>query len=144
MVKYWLMKMIKKIVFVLGILIFLAAEASALYMRKLKEPDFFIPESDKMHKIEKLPEVEGLKNSEKKKKVVFKKVPSYKEKYGLYKDKLDEFVKTGVFTKDESLEKDIAEMNEEKVFEVVEEAPKTFETKEQFNFYVLANKLIEN
>ena len=36
MVKYWLMKMIKKIVFVLGILIFLAAEASALYMRKLK------------------------------------------------------------------------------------------------------------
>ena len=146
LVKYWLIKMIKKIVFACLIVVAFVSTSNALYVRKLKEPEFFIPETDKMHKIEKLPVVEGLENNKKevKKDISFSKIPPYKNKFDLYQKKLDEFVKTGVFPKDENLEKDMADMSEEKVFEVVEQPMKTFETKEQYKFFVLAKKIAEN
>ncbi|MBQ9236087.1 MAG: hypothetical protein IJ184_06465 [Alphaproteobacteria bacterium] len=45
----------KKIGLFLFLLLF-ASGAYGQYMRKLREPDFFIPEADKMHKQEKIPE----------------------------------------------------------------------------------------
>ena len=136
--------MVKKIFFVLVFFVNFAFSANAVYVRKLKEPNFFIPESDRMHKQEILNRKVRYNNVKAKKFLIEMKNPEYKEKAVFYKKSLDEFVKTGEFIKDETLEKDMENMKEAKVFEVVEEAPKTIETKEQKNFYSLVDKVIKN
>ena len=54
MVKLWLIKM-KKIIFFVILFLLIVDDINAQYIRKIKEPDFFMPENAKLHKQEKLP-----------------------------------------------------------------------------------------
>jgi hypothetical protein len=52
----------KKFILFLVVLLFSGTAVFAQYKRKLKEPDFFIPYSDRMHKPEILPRLKNIKN----------------------------------------------------------------------------------
>lgn len=123
--------------FVMVMLLFLCSlNADARYVRKLKEPDFFIPEQDKMHKAEKLPEIISVNSQSD------SNVPEYKNKYNKYLINMQNFIKTGVIGDDQELKEDLSKMATGNVFEVdgnVSSRP----TKEQQEFELLTEKIIK-
>ena len=127
----------------LFLIVFLFYSVSdARYIRKVREPDFFIPESDRMHKPEKLPVIEiKYKNIEKQ---TFKEIPEYKNKYNKYLADMDIFKKTGKIPDNIELEKDLSFMETGNVFEVITDDTDPVKTKEQSDFYLLAKDIMEN
>ena len=51
----------KKIIVVILFFVVSFRLADARYVRKVREPNFFIPKADRMHKPEKLPKLENIK-----------------------------------------------------------------------------------
>lgn len=128
----------------LFLFVFLSYSISdARYIRKVREPDFFIPESDRMHKPEKLPVIEK-KQVKKIKEDIFKEIPEYKNKYNKYLSDMEIFKKTGFLPYNEDLEKDLSCMETGKVFEVITDDVNTVKTKEQNDFYLLVKDIIKN
>lgn len=117
--------------------------SDARYIRKVREPDFFIPESDRMHKPERLPVIEK-KQVKKVKEEVFKEIPEYKNKYNKYLSDMETFRKTGFLPDNEDLKKDLSDMETGEVFEVITEDVNTVKTKEQNDFYLLVKDIIKN
>lgn len=129
------------------VLLFLAAavfSADARYVRKLKEPDFFIPEQDKMHKPEKLPKIVVLKPQKKVKEEKFTKIPEYKLKYNKYIANLAVFANTKTMPDAADVQADLAKMESGEVFEVTEEPAQEITAKEQKEFYTLAAKILND
>lgn len=128
----------------LFLFVFLSYSISdARYIRKVREPDFFIPESDRMHKPEKLPVIEK-KQVKKIKEDIFKEIPEYKNKYNKYLSDMEIFKKTGFLLYNEDLEKDLSCMETGEVFEVITDDVNTVKTKEQNDFYLLVKDIIKN
>ena len=125
----------KKVFVILFLLV--SFSVNAKYVRKLKEPDFFIPEIDKMHKIEKLP-VMNIK-SDVIKKEIYKK-PDYKKKYDEYLRDVNVFAKTRTMPENNVLQNDLASMNTGDVFEVEESSFDYSNYKE----YVKFEKILKN
>ena len=105
-------------------IIFFTAAAEARYVRKLREPDFFIPVDDRMHKPEKLPE--------------------YKKKYSRYLADMAVFANTKSFPVNEAFDADMAVFTDGKIFEVTETADQNITTREQKSFYSLVDSIVKN
>lgn len=141
----------KKIALVFLILILSINFVHAQYKRKLKEPDFFIPYSDRMHKPEVLT---NKKNNEKttnktyknneKDEISFNIIPYYKKIYDNYIKEMNIFFTTKKFTENSELDSDINMMNSGDSFIVEDDNTSTINTKEQYDFYMLAIKLLKN
>lgn len=159
----------KKFIVLAFLLIFCAASATAQYVRKLKEPDFFIPAGEAMHKAEKLPEIKMIPKEENKKteedevatktespkevisqpKVASslyekKEIPVYKSKYNQYIDDVMRFYSDRVMPKNEQLQKDLAEMNSDEHITVTAPAPQKLTSKEMGEFYAIYQKMLNN
>ena len=130
-----------KVVFFIFFLLISTTEAR--YVRKLKEPEFFIPEYDKMHKPEKLPKVK-VASSTIKKEQKLKKIPDYKNKYNEYIADLAFFSKTKEMPENSKLIKDLEAMKEGSIFEISENVTQDITTKEQKDFYSLAAEILNN
>ncbi len=131
------MKMRKILLLVFLLLVYQLAYAR--YVRQLKEPDFFIPESDKMHKVEKLPDS--------KKYIAYDREinkPDYIKKYDVYLSNLKKFADSGELVIDNNIAVDIAKMATGDVFVVEAESVQNIETQEYKNFYTLIDELSEN
>ena len=131
------LKILLSIIFFLG---YFAIEAEALYVRKIKEPEFFIPQQDRMHKPEKLPPIKTLIEE---KQVVYK-IPEYKNKYNQYVEEIESFVKTNMMPENKDLNEDLNMMSSGEIFEVKDEDIEEVATKEQKEFYFLTDKIIQN
>lgn len=128
----------RKILLLLLLLLFYQS-AEARYVRQLKEPDFFIPETDKMHKVEKLPDS--------KKYIEYDREinkPDYKKKYDVYLANLKKFADDGELILDDNIAVDIAKMTTGDIFVVESEPLETNDTQEKRDFYLLLDKLSEN
>ena len=146
MVKLWLMPMNKTITVFLAMILF-AAAAEARYVRKLIEPDFFIPADDRMHKPEKLPPVQktvSQDSTEEEKQVKFTEIPEYKKKYSRYLADMAVFANSKSFPVNEAFNADMAAFTDGKVFEVTETADQKITTGEQKSFYSLVDSIIKN
>lgn len=146
MVKLWLMPMNKTIVLCL-MMIFFTAAAEARYVRKLREPDFFIPADDRMHKPEKLPPVQKIvsqDSTEEEKQVKFTEIPEYKKKYSRYLADMAVFANTKSFPVNEAFDADMAVFTDGKIFEVTETADQNITTREQKSFYSLVDSIVKN
>lgn len=133
-----------KLIAVLLIAAAVVFSADARYVRKLKEPDFFIPEQDKMHKPEKLPKIVVLKPKAKVKEKKFTKIPEYKTKYNKYIASLAVFANTKTMPDNSEVQNDLAKMETGEVFEVTEEVSQEITAKEQKEFYTLAAKILND
>ena len=133
-----------KIILALLFVVAVVFSADARYVRKLREPDFFIPEKDKMHKPEKLPKIVVLRPQKKVKEEKFTKVPEYKTKYNKYIAGLAVFANTKKMPEDIEIQADLAKMESGEVFEVTEDVSQEITTKEQKEFYTLAAKILNN
>lgn len=142
-IKLWLMKMNKFKMLFFYLILFAVFDVQAKYVRKLKEPDFFIPEQDRMHKPEKLPEINFLANGFKSM-PVFTKIPDYKLKYNQYLVDMAVFAENKKLPENKDLNDDLAEMNDGKIFEVNSNIDNKILTKEQMLFYSLVEKIIQN
>lgn len=118
--------------------------ADARYVRKLKEPEFFIPEQDKMHKPEKLPKIVVLKPKTEVKEEKFTKIPEYKNKYNKYIANLAVFANTKTMPENSEVQNDLAKMETGEIFEVTEDVSQDITTKEQKEFYTLAAKILKD
>lgn len=146
----------KKIVLSFLVLFMSIDFVSAQYVRKLKEPGFFIPEGDKMHKQEILPQIKkqvistpktqniNKKDKENNKEKMFSEVPEYKKIYDGYFSNINDYMKNKKFSDNIELDKDLALMSEENIFEVNDDTSDKITTKEQYDFYMLAKKILEN
>lgn len=149
--------------FVLFFLVFVsvAGNAASQYVRKLKEPDFFIPYSDRMHKSEILPKIKVIREipnktnddkskntvsneSNKNNKSVFNEKPEYKKIYDNYIIELNNYLVTKKFAENKSLENDLSEMADGIIFEVKDEVSNSIKTQEKYDFYMLADKILKN
>lgn len=147
--------MMKKSVFVFLFLILSVSSVFAQYKRKLKEPDFFIPYEDRMHKPEILPKIKKIvkttnktentnnKSEEKTEEKKFSVIPYYKKIYDDYLNKMNTFITTKDFT-DENLDADLNVMESGNVFEVVDDNTSAIDSQEQYDFYMLARDLLKN
>ncbi len=145
----------KNIGTILLITMMIASIAEARYVRQVREPDFFIPANDRMHKAEKLPKIKIIKPIQKPvktvevkttetKKEVYTTVPEYKNKYGKYVANLAVFAKSKIMPEDKELEEDLKVFNEGEIFEVTQEAPQKITSAEQRAFYDIANEILKN
>lgn len=134
----------KKIVLFFLLFAVAVSFAEARYVRKLKEPDFFIPEKDRMHKPEELPKVVVLRPKQENKVDNYSEIPEYKIKYNKYVAKLAVFAKTKEMPEDTDVQTDLAKMESGDVFEVTEEASQKITAKEQKEFYTLAAQILKN
>lgn len=128
-------------------MILFAAAAEARYVRKLIEPDFFIPADDRMHKPEKLPPVQKIvsqDSTEEEKQVKFTDIPEYKKKYSRYLADMAVFANSKSFPVNEAFNADMAAFTDGKVFEVTETADQKITTGEQKSFYSLVDSIIKN
>lgn len=128
-------------------MILFAAAAEARYVRKLIEPDFFIPADDRMHKPEKLPPVQktvSQDSTEEEKQVKFTEIPEYKKKYSRYLADMAVFANSKSFPVNEAFNADMAAFTDGKVFEVTETADQKITTGEQKSFYSLVDSIIKN
>ena len=125
---------------------------SAEYVRKLKEPEFFIPYNDRMHKEENLPylkkheisKTKTQKIKEENKKIVFEESPEYKKISEEYFKSINDYALNKKFDKNIKLEEDLSSMNSYDVFEVSDDNSSKITTKEQYEFYMLAKKILDN
>ncbi len=172
MVKLWLMKM-KKIIILLLFFVMISIRADAQYKRKIREPNFFIPEGSQLHKPEKLPQIklpekEVVKEDETEDKaevdgtkqeivannvnvgkvnkslIDIRETPPYKYKYDEYIRDIESFYKNGVMPENAELEKDLAEMNSDTPKEVTAPAPTQITSKEMGEFYKIYQKSMDN
>lgn len=141
----------KKIFLLFLMFVFVINNCFAQYKRKLKEPDFFIPYNEKMHKQEKLflLKNKGItisKTDNKKEKVedFFNKKPDYKKIYDNYLNEINIFITTKNFRENIDLNEDLKSMENGDVFEVEDDNSSDIDTQEQYNFYMLAKSLLEN
>ena len=127
-------------------IIFFAAAAEARYVRKLIEPDFFIPADDRMHKPEKLPPVQKTvsKDSAGEEKAKLTDIPEYKKKYSRYLADMAVFANSKSFPVNEAFDADMAVFTDGKIFEVTETADQNITTREQKSFYSLVDSIVKN
>ena len=138
---------------ILFFLVFILSENNvyAEYVRKIKEPDFFIPYSDRMHKPEILPTVKKqdksinktVKNNQKSK-TSFNKKPEYKSIYDNYLKEVNNYLLTKKFERSDILEADLSVMSDGNIFEVKDDSSTSITTQEQYDFYMLAKKILKN
>ena len=140
----------KKFVLFFVLLILSSTTVVAQYKRKLKEPDFFIPYNDRMHKPEILPKLIKTENTinktdEKKQtdEIVFDEKPEYKKIYDEYLIEINNFLLTKKFEEHKILDNDLFMMNGD-VFEVNDDILSDIKTQEQYNFYMLAKNILDN
>ncbi|MBE6444015.1 MAG: hypothetical protein E7020_05045 [Alphaproteobacteria bacterium] len=137
----------KGIVVVLFFVVF-SFLADAHYVRKVREPDFFIPEADRMHKPEVIPKIRYVQENKKEIKTEENKVkmsiPEYKNKYSRYIEDMVVFAKSKVMPENEELKKDLNYMLTGEVFEVTENVPEAITSLQQEEFYRITNKILEN
>ena len=134
-----------KIIFVMAFLVSFSVQA--VYVRKLKEPDFFIPEGEQMHLQEKLPplkDVHGKIVSVNEKEDIYTEVPEYKKKYDNYLEDVAVFIKTKEMPENKVREEDLKAMESGEVFEVTQEASQEARTKEQKEFNTLLQKIVKD
>ena len=134
----------KKISLVLFFVLMVAFSAHAGYVRKLKEPDFFIPEQNKMHQQEKIPSIEGWNKPETKpKQEVFYEKPDYKKKYSEYIEDIKILSRVGNLPENKELESDLQAMDGT-VFEVEESAETESFSKEKEKFEEISLEILQN
>lgn len=146
--------LMKKFIWLSLFLVLLSGNSDARYERKLKEPNFFIPETAVMHKAEKLPPIK-IKTQEKKEQEKEEQaidnslydiagVPDYKQKYNQYLSDIRVFSKTGKMPINKTLEDDLGAMNSNETTEVTAAAPQKITSKEMGEFYNLYKKILNN
>ena len=165
MVKLWLIKM-KKIIFFVILFLLIVDDINAQYIRKIKEPDFFMPENAKLHKQEKLPSLNikkidnGLAETQKnfqdnnlseKEKVSYNKslydireVPDYKNKYDEYIRDIKIYDNTKQMPENPELEKDLAKMNSNERKILNTPSPQKITSEEMGNFYKIYKQIMDN
>lgn len=150
--------------------LFTAVLAHAQYVRKLKEPDFFIPAGSEMHKKEVLPEIKIIPKKTEKSETIQedgltvknesikkteninidaslkdkKETPEYKKKYNQYIDDIMRFYSDGTMPKNDQLLKDLEAMNSDEKKTVVAPAPAKLTSEEMERFYVLYQEMLNN
>lgn len=165
MVKLWLIKM-KKIIFFVILFLLIVDDINAQYIRKIKEPDFFMPENAKLHKQEKLPSLNIKKidnslaetqknfqdnNLSEKEKVSYNKslydireVPDYKNKYDEYIRDIKIYNNTKQMPENPELEKDLAKMNSNERKILNTPSPQKITSEEMGNFYKIYKQIMDN
>ena len=124
--------------------VFSAFSAQAEYSRKLKEPEFFIPEQNRMHQPENLPKIVNKKIVKEDKSRSFNKIPEYKRKYAEYVNDVNIFANTGKMPENNQLNEDLKAMESGEVFEITNDAPIKIETSEQQLFEKIVQDNIKN
>ena len=122
-----------KIFLTLFFVFFAVFSVDAGYVRKIKKPNFFIPEAYQMQKQERLPETSFSYPS--------KYVPEYKRKYNEYFNDVRVFAKNGIMPRNLKLERDLNAMQKGDVFEV-EASSNIDESKEIKKFYDIAEDIL--
>ena len=142
--------------------------ADAQYKRKIREPNFFIPESSQLHKPEKLPQIKlpkkevavedkteidnskqenvanNVNNEVNKSLIDIRETPSYKHKYDEYIHDIESFYKNGTMPENIELETDLAEMNSDAPKEITAPAPTQITSKEMGEFYKIYQKSMDD
>lgn len=137
----------KKTVFFILFLMSFCCLAEAAYVRKVREPQFFIPEKDKMHKPEKLPALPKKMAIEEKNQPEDKlltEIPDYKLKYDKFFADMKVFEKTQTFPENPELESDLKAMETGEIFEVTADDPQVLTSQEQKEFYMIAKEILKN
>ena len=138
--------------FVLIFFVFTCDVAFAQYVRKLKEPDFFIPYGDRMHKDENISDITKKEkttakthvNKQKSEDIIFNEIPEYKKIFTEYTNSVNKFKKEKYFEVSDNFYNDLYLMEEGKIFEVEEDKSPSINTREQFEFYKLAKEISDN
>lgn len=142
----------KKVVILFLFLVFWSGISNARYERKMKEPDFFIPESEIMHKAEKLPPLK-LKRQENVSDTAvndeanqslydIKEIPEYKKKYDQYLADIMIFKNTEKMPENKVLDDDLAAMNSNEKKEITAPNPQKITSKEMGEFYSIYRKIL--
>lgn len=141
----------KKFILILLVLVLSSFTAFAQYKRKLREPDFFIPYGDRMHKPEVLPKLKNIENTKpktvetnKKNEVYFSEKPEYKKIYDNYLSEINNFLITKKFDENKDMDNDLSLMTNGDVFEVGEDISSNITTQEQYDFYMMAKNILDN
>ncbi len=141
----------KNVVLFFLVMFFMLNNAGAQYVRKIKEPDFFIPYKDRMHKPEVLNKIKKIKKTinktykkNQKDNISFNKTPYYKTIYDNYIKDINGYLITKKFEENEILENDLLIMNNGEIFEIKDDISNSIDTKEQYDFYMLAKQILEN
>lgn len=141
----------KKFILILLVLVLSNFTAFAQYKRKLREPDFFIPYNDRMHKPEVLPKLKNIENTKpktvetnKKNEVYFSEKPEYKKIYDNYLSEINNFLITKKFDENKDMDNDLSLMTNGDIFEVGEDISSNITTQEQYDFYMMAKNILDN
>lgn len=141
----------KKVFFICFVLVVFFNDAFAQYKRKLREPDFFVPYADRMHKPEVLPKLKKIKKStnktpdnKEKNETLFKEIPEYKKIYDNYLSEMTNFAAEKQFRENKNIDYDLSIMNSNDEFEVVGDDSLAITSQEQYDFYMLAKKILDN
>ena len=141
----------KKFILILLVLVLSNFTAFAQYKRKLREPDFFIPYGDRMHKSEVLPKLKNIENTKpktvetnKKNEVYFSEKPEYKKIYDNYLSEINNFLITKKFDENKDMDNDLSLMTNGDIFEVGEDISSNITTQEQYDFYMMAKNILDN
>jgi hypothetical protein len=156
----------KKIIFFVILFLLIVDDINAQYIRKIKEPDFFMPENAKLHKQEKLPSLNIKKidnslaetqknfqdnNLSEKEKVSYNKslydireVPDYKNKYDEYIRDIKIYNNTKQMPENPELEKDLAKMNSNERKILNTPSPQKITSEEMANFYKIYKQIMDN
>jgi len=156
----------KKIIFFVILFLLIVDDINAQYIRKIKEPDFFMPENAKLHKQEKLPSLNIKKidnslaetqknfqdnNLSEKEKVSYNKslydireVPDYKNKYDEYIRDIKIYDNTKQMPENPELEKDLAKMNSNERKILNTPSPQKITSEEMGNFYKIYKQIMDN
>lgn len=97
------------------------------YVRKTKEPEFFVPEKDGFNKPEKLPPV-----IVKKEKNSVQETPEYQQKYEEYQQDIQKVGSGGEIAENEGLTQALTQMDSGAVFEVKKTPSQNSAAKENF------------
>lgn len=115
-----------------------AAAQSERYVRKMPEPEFFIPESDKFNRPEKLPpiylngkKVTGSDEEETVQDAAPQK-PGYQQKYVQYQEDLKSIAVNGEIAPNKELDNALGSMKNGEVFEVKETPSQNSEVRDRF------------
>ncbi len=145
MVNLWLMSM-KKIIFLVIIMLLAMSYAQAQRFEKDKKTDFFIPDTIDFNAPEKIPSKIRKTSSLQKTDNLNEpnNVPFYKFKYDEYINDIMAYYSSGEMPKNPVLEKDLAEMNSEEPIEITAPAPNKLTSYEMGEFYKLYQKILNN
>ncbi len=152
LVNLWLMSM-KKIIFLVIIMLLAMSYAQAQRFEKDKKTDFFIPDTIDFNAPEKIPakirktmplpeaEEDDLNDEN-----LYEpnNVPFYKFKYDEYINDIMAYYSSDEMPKNPVLEKDLAEMNSEEPIEITAPAPDKLTSYEMGEFYKLYKNILNN